>query len=447
MKKNDKKCLLLAAVLTGILACQLTACNGKKQEPVVAEKSNEDVGRGQNSTKTDSGQDRSSEAGSRRDSGEVGNGRGNGEAGNGIAGTEMAALIEAPDRYRTEVAGKRTRLSADAPVSVPDLVNLPVIRAKKSPYSPEEYELFKKLTADAAGIEWSQKGDWGTSCRSEDQVYSLSFVDGTEDGKLPILWMNHLFISDGSSSAFDSRNISGMDLSEAEKLRIQHEIEEKAEAFLKAMDDGDFAMYQCEWRALQERKKDSGESAANGEYGLHLRYGRLQQGVLAPGLMTALIGEAAPRTQYVEFLYSSDGTLLLVKNIGREVTVGEADSDLFLLPFAAIAQIFEQYGKTYFDSENHTPEIDSTDSLPSDTAQDDLQIAIRVDSVRLEYRYQQDAQSDSGTFVPVWNFYGSVKKDVYANTEQNRVLEESDGTEETGLLVSINAGDGTIYGN
>lgn len=460
MKKDGGKRLIVNAVLICLLAGQaLTACGSKNQEPVVAEKT--EAAAGESGTENESRGENGSGGADRAESG-IGsadgteNGIGNaGEAEhggeNGSSGRELDSLIEAPGRYCAEVKGKRTRLSADAPVLVPDLEKIPVCRAEKKPYSHEEYEHFKKLLAGAAGCEWGedyQEGDWGTACQSTDEAYHLSFADGAEEGRVPILWMHHRFISAGSSAVFDSKDVSGMDFSEAERQKLQQELEGKAEAFLKAMGDGDFTLYRWEWRALQGREKDGREAAVTGKYGLLLRYGRLQQGVTAAGSETALIGEAAPRAQYVDFLYSSDGTLLLVKNIGRETVTRVVDEDPFLLPFAAVAQIFEQYGKTYFDNESHVPEANAGQLMPAAAAHKEAEAEVRVNSVRLEYRYEQEAEAGKGTLIPVWNFYGSVENGFGTDGEGEFVLmEDGPGTGAKGLLVSINAEDGTIYGN
>lgn len=131
--------------------------------------------------------------------------------------------------------------------------------------------------------------------------------------------------------------------------------------------------------------------------------------VMPPG--SVYFGTTADSLQYVSFTYDPDGKLIHFKNIGREKLEEAEQAEDFFLPFAAIAQVFEQYIKTCYDSGN-----------------------AYVTRVALEYRpvweKESGAASKTGRMIPVWNFYGSFEQEY-----QTALMP----------LVSIGAADGTIF--
>lgn len=355
------------------------------------------------------------------------------------------ALLEAPKYYKTRVEGKRVILTAQADVIVPDVDTIPVYKVEKLPYSRSDFEYFKGLMADETGIQWGEetKTNGRISLYSQDRTYNLTFADGKDINIPPMRWLKNLAISAGSSRSFNARDISGLLLSEEEKNQIELYITEKAQTCLDMLQEGTYVLKSREWRALQER--EDGGMKPNGEYGLWLKYVRLQNQIPVAGNLQALMGEDLPRIPYIEFLYMTDGTLLEVKDIDRESQEETGGEERFLLPFVAIAQIFEQYGKTYFDDGRHPIEESQADSVV--LAEDKKVAFVNVDTVMLEYRYQPEEQGNQtrgGRLIPVWNFYGDLRID--SPSYEMPELRQTDRQSES-LLVSIHAEDGTIYGN
>ena len=144
-----------------------------------------------------------------------------------------------------------------------------------------------------------------------------------------------------------------------------------------------------------------------------------------------------PTTQYVEILYKEDGTLLEVKDIGREQIGDTLGYTEFLLPFLSVSQIFEQCMKT----------------LEMDTGTKS-HIYLTVTEVKLAYQIEYENQdlaasetgSRKGKLVPVWAFYGIAEKE-YQN--QDGTEAEIPRTLLSGgkkvLFLTVNAEDGTIY--
>lgn len=408
VKKKRMKWL----TVTLAAAVALTACKSQVKEPVVAERTNpapENTVQGEKSPEPANEQ-------------------------------KLAARLEVPERYEVSVEGDRVLLTADADVWVPDRETMPECRMKQEIYSEADYRAFQQLTAQETGVQWGEdKKESATLCLSLDGTYQISFVDGKTEGTTPILWMKHQYISDGSSKDFDSRDISGLTLTEEEKSRIEAEIQKRAEFCLEKFDEGSFALKTCQWRALQEQEGTYGGTEPTGTYGIKLHYVKEYQGIPVAGTLQALMGLPAPSSQYVNFLFDSEGTLLKMQAIDRVAREGEEKDSQFLLLFDTAAQIFEQYCKTYFKDEEHwtsVPAVIDAErgfTLPSGT-EEKTAVEVRVNSVMLEYRLQPEEGKEAKTFsrgdlIPVWNFYGTVA-----------------GSRES-LLVSINAEDGTIYGD
>lgn len=387
---------------------------------------------------------------------------GDGQMGeNGQMGQTLTELVEAPKRYEAQVEGKQIQLTADADVVVPAGDAIPELTVKKDPWSAEDFTVFKQLTADAAGIHWAEdqpRDDGVIDVLSQDGKYQLSFVDGAGENSTPILWMKHLYLFDGAVGSYDSGDPSALTMSEEEKEKVKAQITEKAEQFLNLLAQGNFVQKDCKWKVVLERTGESDTVTLSPQYGLLLKYAKTYRGVPTTGKVQTLMGEAAPSGQYVEFFYTSEGTLLEVKAIGREVEESIGEEERFLLPFAAVTQIFEQYCKTYSAGDNSAVSggdiaFDGGTSvlLPvenmEETGNSASKTLICVDTVTLEYRYEQEGsqQSATGRLVPVWSFYGRQE----TGGENISVLVPTGNAapkESEGLLVSIDAEDGTIYG-
>lgn len=473
---GKKKLMRLSALVLLCMAAGMavSACGKQGQKQVLAEKTQENTQLGEilDASSGDDPQTGNSEPGNPESGDITGKTAQSSEAGKAADGEKqtgqtLTELVEAPKRYEAQVEGKQVRLMADADVVVPAGEGIPILSVKKSQWSQDDFAAFKRLTADTAGIQWAEeqpRDDGVVDVLSQDGKYQLSFVDGEQENSTPILWMKHLNLFDGGAGSYDSGNLSGLPMSEEEKEKAKTQITEKAEQFLKSLGQGDFVQKDCIWRAVMEQAGDSSAVTLSQQSGLLLKYVKAYQGVPMAGNVQTLMGEPAPSGPYVEFFYTGEGTLLEVKAIGREVEGDAGDDDRFLLPFAAVTQIFEQYCKAYLPEGDSAASGGNAAAAGGDASCDDStsvlisaenmeeaensvpKTPIYVDTVVLEYRYEQDrsGQPATGRLVPVWSFYGRQGTEgenisVLIPTE-NAVSKETEG-----LLVSIHAEDGTIY--
>lgn len=144
-----------------------------------------------------------------------------------------------------------------------------------------------------------------------------------------------------------------------------------------------------------------------------------------------------------------------IKGISREDYERTGSEDEFLLPFAAIAQIFEQHCRVYDgQEESGLFDVDTGNRQEQGMGLEGISPyqRIRVARVALEYRYAGEDYGE-GTIFPVWSFYGSAEKGYRrpAGTEAeilNAEIPEAAMSGKNGeevLLVSIGARDGVIY--
>lgn len=446
VQKKNPVFLLSAAFLAAASCFPLSACSNQAKEPVVAERTTEE-----NTESMQTSEHGPEHANVRETETTLAETAGNIESGspgldssrtsNAASGRQtLSSMVDAPKHYQAEVKGEHTTLTADAEVKLPESGIISVYNAETVPYSDEDYEHFKLLMESAAGIRWSADTNENghISTLSEDGNYALSFVDGTMEGTTPILWMHHRYLSAGSSANFDSSDISDFSLSDEEKRQKEKQITGQAQELLDKLNAGTFLLKSSQWRRLRTDDPTVSQEASESQYGLKLNYVRAHQGIPITDSRPALLGSSASSSQYVELLYSSDGTLLTVKDIDRQKISEDGDNGRFLLPFASVAQIFEQYCKTFYNDNQHfalIPAAAETNPVLIPYT-DENHAAIKVSGVSLEYRFQHNPESDGyekGKLIPVWNFYGSLE--LWGQSWNGE-----------GLLVSINAEDGTIYG-
>jgi len=351
--------MLLALTMTGSLL--LAACTGgSSQPPVIAEKNVDAVsqtgGQPENEKK-------------------------------GVTESAMS-MINPPDKYQTEIFTDRLSVVCDAVIEIPDQEGFPVYEMVCQPYSMEEYRNLAQILADEVGTSWKTEPvlqeDGQMDVESEDGRYLLSFVSG-EQGTTPILWMNCL----GAIALVGEQK---------DPDAFQKQMEAASEQLLRTIG--------LEGFCLSHVRKVEGSVLR-----LVYRKNHGELPVMEPGSAYLRFGIPADALQYVSLTYSPDGRLVQFKNIGRENVEKSEQTDGFLLPFSAVAQVFELYLKTCCDSEN-----------------------AKVTRVALEYRPVWNKESGAGVkkgqIIPVWNFYGSLAPDE--ETVQK-------------LFVSIGAADGTIF--
>lgn len=431
----------LALCAAAILAAQ-TGCSPQHEEPVIAERTSQ----------ADMPQNGQKDSGA-----EVEN-----QPGGDEQKKSLAEQTEAPDRYRTQLKSGQLELRADVPVSVPDVLEAPVLSVKGGlPYKAEDFNRFKETVRNVEGVIWGEnelheeENGGYISCTSEDGHYYVSFRD---KGDVPFIWLNRQEISYGNGDSFDSTDISGMALNGEPLKKKEQELADKAKQLLKGIGLEDFTQTPGEWRALS--RWVNGKWEPDGRYALVMQYAGTAGGITQPVDRSAVWGEIPPRAQYVDIVYADDGELIEFKDIDH-VEYGEVVKESgFLLPFSAVAEIFEQYAKSFY--ETHKPGYEMLqDKSQRPILTDDMKACayVTLTDVRLEYRAvygetgeaqgetEDGAKYREGTLEPVWNFYGGIlvgyqKPDgLDSGITKARLTAEDDL-----LLVSISAADGRVYG-
>lgn len=256
--------------------------------------------------------------------------------------------------------------------------------------------------------------------------------------------------SRASDDSFDSSNLSELQMTEEEQLSVEEQVERKAEDLLVDMGLNGFRKYRSEWKRLRVYEINNGIRTLEetGDYSLWLRYmGSYGNVPVADMSILGSMGEIPLcKTQYVDLLYTCEGELLELKNIGLDTYEAEKEEEFFL-PFESVTQIFEQYCRTFY-TEERVNEMMGT-GISMDGGKLHGRFHITVDDVRLEYRpvyperkSDQEERLESGILTPVWNFYGKTEWNPVQKTEG----EGSTVSLPQQLLLSVNACDGQVYG-
>lgn len=428
---------LALAVAAAVLA--QTGCGAQNEEPVIAQRTER-----QEEDKTDQSTATGAEA--ERD-------------GSAAQETSLAEQMEAPGRYEVALVGESMELRADAPVVVPDVSAAPVLLVEREmAYTEEDIANFKNVVGQEEGIIWGEneyspeKNSGLNNCTSEDGAYYVSFSKGA-GGETPLMWLNQRRLTHGSGDDFDAADLSGLELGAEEQKEIEEKMCGKAETILSRLGLADFRLVDCQWRSLS--KLTDNRWVRDGRYGVKLRYCRTVNEIPEPAGGGAVWGSPSGRSQYVEFVYAQDGTLVELKDIDRGTRVKEREEE-FLLPFSAVAQIFEQYSKINLES-SQPPGLTAEDGDEGRTKIKALEeqnpvnsrTLVEVTEVRLEYRLSYETEmgntTDRGRLEPVWNFYGDVavldrgREDTMAG-----VLQPEFARRQQRLLASIRATDGQV---
>lgn len=407
---------------------------------------------------------------------------------------------EAPQRYKADIHEDRITIQADALLEIPDVSRIPRVGIEKAPYEKEECENILRQFTEETGVEkWRideqmttengtvlEPGSWvivadqdhpedyeyiwlddeggNHGFTSEDGMYQLSLIHGEGSAGTPVMWLTNLKYSDGSDGNFDASDVSGWTLSAGEKEELEKKLEKKAESCLRRFGIDNFRLTETGWRRIS--CAENGGWKENGQYGLRLTYIRTVEGIPVFARNSGWASEALPAAQYIEFLYLEDGTLLRMKNINRERVVSNLGYTDFLLPFDAAAQIFEQYMRYYqtvyepepyvsfWGGEQGTNAAQTGGTFPAGM---EPHLSIRVTAVKFGYQLQydefraetQEDGSGGGRLVPVWAFYGTPYigyEDAGDPGISRTVPSPRAAAGEDGLLITVNAEDGTIYG-
>ncbi len=443
-KKRMAVMALSAVILAG--SSMMTACNAADSEPVIAERTTGQSGETDPYTGlavTDSSED--SRTGQSVYQGQQ----------------SLRLQAEAPERYQAEMQSQYLVISADVPVTVPDVSAIPARKVEKGdPYTESELEHLKKVVNGTEGIDWDEnqfvkeKNGGYTSCQSKDGTYYLSFQDGAasngDGGDTHMMWISNKTENAGSSADYSADDLSGMNFSQQEQERIEQQLVSKAQEILKQLDLGDFQITSCRWKRVL---KYDAKWVPDGRYAVAIRFARIIDGVPEPSNFASALGQISSSCQYVDVVYADDGELLEFKNINREKYGDIVEESGFLLPFESITQIFQQYCRNFYETSQpeYVTYSNQPDELPLAKADGQSALAhMTLSDVKLEYmpiyEYDQNGTPSAvGKIVPVWNFYGGMT--VGFQDENRNGSTRANLTAVTDmLLLSVDARDGKVYG-
>lgn len=352
-----------------------------------------------------------------------------------------------PETYMPDIRGKEITVGGNAEVEVQEETGIFAAEVRYAPYTEEELEKIKEVLKGETGIgEWSlQSRDNPGTYMSPDKAYNLSLAAGDER-TMPAVWLTCVDMIDGSSGGGEEDDLSGFSMTEDEREKFQHEMEDRAERVMEEMGMEDFYLADVRWRQLSARENYSW--SLSGQYGMRLYYRRKIGGMeLVNGEERYAVSKPLAPAQYVEFLYGEDGRLLAVKNIGREHIKVTSAYTGFLLPFSSVCQVFEQCMSYLPQQELPVLTEEHPGAVPH--------LYLTVKSVKLAYCLEYEewdleaygVGSGIGKLVPVWIFYGTAHMGYEDRNKTELGIPRTPingGRKE--LLLMINAEDGTIYG-
>ena len=413
MKK--KQTVKRASFLIGSILCTLAGCVKQTNIPIVSEK-------------MEGAQE--SRVGEEETQGE--------KQGMAANAKKVRQQADVPETYTLEIRSEDITIMGNVSVETPEKERIPVVEVQSLPYTQEELDEIKELLKEEVGItEWTLKSqDNPKTYMSPDQTYTLSLARGNKQER-PMVWLSCPGISDGSNKEDEAMDLSGFSMSENDRKAFQQEMEGRAKHLMEEMGMKDFHLEEVRWRQLSVSKDHSW--SLSGQYGLRLYYRRRVED------MILVDNEWEYPAQYVEFLYKEDGTLLSVKNIGREELRVTPEYVEFLLPFSSVSQVFEQCMKTrQIDAETNARSDISvlTEGYPGAVPHGYLTITEVKLAYGLEYR-----EGGKGKLVPVWAFYGREERGFQDQSGvELKIPRTSLNGSKSELLLVVNAENGSVYG-
>lgn len=466
MKRKNMSCLIL---LTAAACALATGCGTGGDKQVIREKTES------------SPVDESADDGSRGAKDET---AGNHEL-------SVPEQVQAPEHYKTEIKEKGMILSADAPVTVPELKQAVIKNAKSVNYTKEEFEQIKKTLTETLGVTWEKEavntlyfyegeeetsisvengmavdssaevtGQDGTVLKNGDvygestntwgsneagAVYQLTYRTGTENFPPPIslIWLTEIY-NDGRHTEKPSAVYENDDAAAVSRAGKAREFEKRAEELLKQSGIKGYKIYDTRWR--EAFYTIDGESVSDFKYRITFTPFIDGVGVTCPSLN--LPANSSLEGPYIDVVYSEDGTLTHLKLIDKEELEVSANDGTFLLPFEAIHELFEQYCKDSYgrSSENSLQSYQKDEKAPAGWTEPVTMV--NVSKVKMEYAFigrENRKKVTEQELIPVWNFYGNVSRGHETAAEAELI--ESVGGEmkqQDGIILSIRADDGRI---
>lgn len=466
MKRKNMSCLLL---LTAAIASLTAGCGTGGERPVIGEKTES------------SAADQNADGGSKSPEDET---AGNHEL-------SVPEQVQAPEHYKTEVKEKGMILSADAPVSVPDLKQAVIKNAKSVNYTEEEYNQIKKTLEETLGLTWEKEavntlyfyeseeetgisieggtavdsdaavtGSDGTVLKNGDiygesrntwggnesgTVYQLTYRTGTEDFPPPIslIWLTEIY-NDGRHMEEPSIVYGNDDEAAVSRADKAKELEKKAEELLRKFGVKGYKIYDTRWR--EAFFTIDGERVSDFKYRITFTPSIDGVGATCPSLY--LPANSSLEGPYIDVVYREDGTLTHLKLIDKEELEVSANDGTFLLPFEAIHELFEQYCKDSYGRNSESKQSPYPEEGKTPAGWTEPVTMVNVSNVRMEYAFigrENKKKAIEQELVPVWNFYGNVSQGHEITGETDLIKSTSEEMpQRDGIILSIRADDGRI---
>lgn len=379
---------------------------------------------------------------------------------------EAAPMTEAGEAQNEEAksAGRTIRLTADAPIEVPDVNEIHLKRSRLA--QPDSNKTEEWLGVLCAGGE------------TEEAVEDGVLQGSTVVGGIPYTYVT---VTPGQQSEFaENKGMAEVflqwqvDWSKCQRVsggylntetgevipvlkKTEEECRKEAEELLEGMGlDG----YALAGSTEEEAVFEWPQSKEDEVRAVTLSYEKLADGVLIAASTAAEYplyeeekienGEQADLwgPESVFFHYEGDRLENLFICTAAEVS-DYSDENVFLLPFEEIRKIFEDTvgwkmaGKAQYEEvqEGFGPVVAFCTQYPQ-TAFDNAKI--RIHKVTLKYMRIRDEAAlgkEEGLLIPVWDFYGTWEAENYL--EDGRLVVEKMEREDISLL-TIDARDGTI---
>lgn len=359
--------------------------------------------------------------------------------GNGQSTEESAAdsrqnlsqMLDYPEQYTVSKKGTLIELTSNAPVTVPGANEIPVKQVTRQKYSGKDYQQWKNILSNEAGILWSADqtnlnpdGSAVLQNTASDRNYYISLTQNPDEDTPDLLSFTNMAFLKGERT----------DSEEGINSEAEAEIRKKAEALARSLSSEPMIFQNMERQAFDAYEYEDGRWSLkeSGKNGLCLTYVQSSGTIPIMADLPVMAYESNLQKSGMELVYTDDGTLVSIRASLWNYQESASDDPGFLLPFAVIAEVFEQYYLNFYETPgSFAPKLPSVGELTT---------MITVRNVQLEYGVSEDEKTGEYRLIPVWNFYGTTRLDSADLPSTESPLGES----RPFLLITIDARDGSL---
>lgn len=368
-------------------------------------------------------------------------------------------MLDIPQRYTVRIEDEGMVLTADAAVEIPDVSGLGCHELINESFTEEDFERIGLSLADRLGIDWQKrealpvpemeaaegteneavqeidtpdkKRLWMYRIEDNGTCYQADYMSFTEavrgeNGEIDpsFIWWVNLDDRRWEGHPTGSDTCGKSDPAMAERLSTAREFEEDAQKLLREWGMEEYQVQTAWWMKTSYSDRPD-------QYRYQIRCTPVFQGIPL-GWSGGILGEESAKMSlpYARFDYLEDGTLDVVCLVGKADIRPGKDREMFLLPFKAAGELFEQYArdcvKRMADESGKAGEMtgrqpDMTkgqEAVPEPFRAGRFAGHIHVTRVTMEYAGAKNRDFSAGrkeepetdSLVPVWTFYGYVEE-------------------------------------